>query len=143
MNRFGFFSAIPALIGFWLIVGLLFLLAGCQRTLAPTDELMISNSVDLVSVLAKLPPGSPDIRYNTDPNWPIAAEANCADWSITFNYRVAATRPMFVIEKVVPHEIAHLVSCYYRGSTDARTGDSHDEYWRQWVIRLGGDPNYI
>ena len=59
------------------------------------------------------------------------------------NYYVAASRPDFVIEKLIPHEYAHLVSCFYRGGTSGKDGDSHDAYWQRWVVRLDGDPTYI
>lgn len=119
------------------------LLASCNQTLHPSDQLMIDTRMEMVYAMSEIPRRQPELYYNRSRGWPIAAESNCHAWSVTMNYRLAANRPQFVINKVVPHEVAHIASCYHRGSTDGGTGNPHDDWWKQWVIRLGGDPEYI
>ena len=126
-----------------LLMILLMMIVGCQATLSAADEIRINSQFEVVYELASIPRRLPELRYNTNPNWPIAAESNCISWSITFNYGFAASQPDFVIKYVIPHEMAHMISCHYRGSTENDSGDSHDDFWRRAVIRLGGDPNYI
>lgn len=125
------------------LLPLLVLLASCQATLSPMDEIRIRDQFERVYALTEIPRPLPDLRYNADPKWPIAAEADCNFWAVTLNYQFAAEYPEFVINKTIPHELAHILSCYERGSTDGGKGDSHDTYWRRAVIKLGGDPNYV
>lgn len=121
----------------------IFWLVGCQATLSPVDESRIRAQFERINDIAQIPKEIPELRYNADPSWPIAGEANCMNWSITLNYAFAASNPDFVIDKLIPHEFGHIVSCYYRGSTNGPDGNSHDTYWRKQVKRLGGDESYI
>ncbi len=126
-------------------------LAGCTKTLSTRHASAIGSKVAEVSRLASLPVAS--ISFTHDGTFggsyaeDKAAEADCSSWNITFNYQFAAKRPQFVIDKVVPHEYAHLASCWTRGRGSMHRPsigvDPHDEVWRQWVIRLGGDPDYV
>lgn len=119
------------------------ILIGCQATLSPVDEIRIMDKFERVYVATGIPRTIPRLLYNVDSSWPIAAEASCPGWSITLHYGYAASNPDFVIDKIIPHEFGHIVSCYHRGNIDDDNGDAHDEYWRQAVIQLGGDPEYI
>lgn len=122
----------------------LLLLAGCQQpTLSYDNEMAIEGQFYLVWQLTKIPREQPEVFYNMDPDWELAGEADCQGWNITLNYRVAAVKPEFVLTKVVQHEVAHMVSCYYRGNMDGNTGDDHDQYWRDVVRYLGGDPDFV
>jgi hypothetical protein len=77
----------------------------------------------------------------------VAAEADCSAYSITFNHKLANSNTGFILNQSLPHEYAHLASCLYRGGMGdpalGEDGDPHDAYWRQWVIKLGGDPDYV
>ena len=127
-----------------LLFGVILCLAGCQSKLAPADHERITNRFYTMYLLAQIPMPPPEVLYIRDPNFKIAGETNCEAWSITINYYVAAENPDFVVEKLVPHEYAHLASCFYRGNTDGGVpGNEHDAFWRQWVVRLDGDPEYI
>lgn len=136
----------------WIIIGccswlillmVLVLLAGCNAVLSPNDEARINRRFAFMYQLAQLPRPPPEIIYTRDPNFQIGGLTTCNNWTITINYGVAASRPDFVIEKLIPHEYAHLVSCFYRSGTSGKDGNAHDDYWRDWVIRFGGDPDYI
>jgi len=134
----------------WLIV-IAVIFSGCTKTLSTRHASAIGSKVAEVAILASLPVAN--IRFTEDGTFggtyaeDKAAEADCSTWGITFNYMFAVKRPQFVIDKVVPHEFAHLASCWTRGrgaKGQLSIGvDPHDEIWRNWVIRLGGDPNYV
>lgn len=120
------------------------MLVGCPAQLSHLDEIRINERFDTMYELAQIPRPPPKILYRIgDPNFNVAAITDCRNWSITLSYSQAARYTQQIIDLVIPHEYAHLASCYYRGSTDGGDGDPHDEWWQQWVIRLGGDPNYI
>ena len=122
---------------------LLLCLAGCKQPLSPADALMIEHRMALMDRVAAIPREPPRLLYDSRDEFKFAAEANCLEWSITLNYWFAASRPDFVIAKVIPHEYSHLASCFYRGRMDDGTGEVHDAFWRQWVKDLGGDPDYV
>lgn len=131
-----------------LIIAILFtiltVLVGCQVTLAPADEERISNRFYTMYLLAQIPMPQPEVVYTRKRNFRFAGLTDCKAWTITISYYVAAERPDFVIDLVIPHEYSHLASCFYRGNTDGGVpGNEHDEFWRQWVIRLGGNPDYV
>ncbi len=128
---------------FLLFIMMLVLLTGCNATLSPEDEARINRRFAFMHQLAQLPRPPPEIIYTRDPGFEISGLTTCSNWTITINYYVAASRPDFVIEKLIPHEYAHLVSCFYRGGTSGKDGNAHDDYWKQWVVRLDGDPTYI
>jgi hypothetical protein len=115
----GGFAELPATTALlWTILAAV-LLTGCQATLSPVDEIRIRAEFERINEVAAIPRPIPALRYNTDPNWGFAGEANCSDWSITINYELAANHPDFVINKTIPHEFGHMVSCYHsawRGS---------------------------
>lgn len=127
----------------WLALIMVLVLIGCDATLSAEDRTRINQRFIFMHDLSQLPMPRPEIIYTSDPGFVMAGETRCREWTITINYGVAASRPDFVIEKLIPHEYAHLVSCYYRGSTSGADGNAHDDYWRGWVIRLDGDPGYI
>lgn len=132
----------------WVIV-IVALFSGCSSTLSPHHAKEIGAKVTESARIASLPVAS--ISFTSDGTFggtyaeDVAAEADCSSWNITFNYQFAASRPRFVIDKVVPHEYAHLAACWTRGrgSKHRPPVDHHDEIWRQWVIRLNGDPDYV
>ena len=120
------------------------LVAGCQSTLAPGDAERIRQKANTMYLLSQLPMPPPEITFTKDRRFPHAAETDCRTGNITVSYYFAADRPDFVIDKVMPHEFAHIASCYYRGNTNGGVvGGEHDDFWKQWVVRLGGDPEYI
>lgn len=125
--------------------GMIFLLlmvwlSGCQATLSEPDRLMIEDRMAVMSNLAGIPREPPRLLYDRRPEFMLAGLANCSEWSITLNYTYAAEYPAFVADKLLPHEWAHMMSCFYRGSMGTEV---HDEFWKKAVRRLGGDPEYI
>jgi len=116
------------------------ILVGCQPTLRSTDAAMIEQRMLVMSELAGIPIEPPRLLYEHSPEFMLAGLANCSEWSITLNYRFAAEYPAFVADKLLPHEWAHMMSCFYRGSMGTEV---HDEFWKKAVRRLGGDENYI
>ncbi len=135
----------------FMAVGLLLafaMLAGCQTgVLSPADAYRIEQRLATLDTLAQIPRPIPQLIWSTElMAVNEAARTHCDTWSITLSYQFAAAGPAqvnWVIDKILPHEYGHLASCYYRGGTDTGDGNSHDEWWRQWVIRLGGDPDYV
>ena len=125
----------------WMIL-LTLLLTGCQLNISPEYRAQYQQRFDTMAVLAQLPMPPPTIVYKgLGPK--TAGLTDCNTRTISIDYHVAATQPDFVIDKVIPHEFAHIVSCYYRGKTTDKYGNPHDDFWRQWVVRLDGDPEYI
>ena len=87
-------------------------------------------------------PGMPKVtvRYMKAPDWERAGQADCIEWEIILNYYFVADNLAFSVAKLVPHEYAHMMSCYSRGHLGA---DPHDNWWKEAVVQLGGDPEYI
>ena len=120
------------------------ILSGCQHKLSGDDAYRMNQRLVTVANLSQLPMPVATLVFSTDQrsfeDQRRAAEANCRAWSITVSYGFAAEYPQWVIDQLIPHEYAHLMSCFYRGGM----GESpHDEFWQQAVRRLGGNPEYI
>lgn len=127
-----------------LIVLILVLLAGCNTTLSEYDAERIDLQLHNVAQISQLPRPVASLYYSDAVYFnDKSAEADCSTWNITINRGVAASRPDFVIYKVLPHEYAHLMSCFYRGNMDGGDGEVHDRFWKQAVRQLGGDPDFI
>lgn len=127
-------------------------LAGCKSTsMSEQDAKAIGYRVAEVARIGGLPLAN--IAYTTDGTFggtysePKAAETQCETYTITLNYQFAASHTNWVMENVIPHEYAHLASCYHRGGMGdpalMENGDPHDAFWAEWVIKLGGNPEYI
>ena len=120
------------------------LLAGCNTTLSDYDRDHIDRQLHNIAQISQLPAPIASLTYSDARYFNNkSAEADCGTWNITINYSVAASRPDFIISKVLPHEYAHLMSCFYRGNMDGGDGEVHDRFWKQAVRQLGGDPDFI
>lgn len=125
-----------------MLIGFVIVLSGCAPAISAETHARYNHRFDTMYMLAQLPMPPPTIVYKQlGPK--TAGLTDCYTRTISIDYRVAATQPDFVINKVIPHEYAHLVSCYYRGGTSGIEGYAHDNYWKQWVAKLDGDPEYI
>jgi len=140
---------------FVLCLLVLAVLTGCQSsTLSATDQALIERRFEVMAAMSggTIPP--PTIRWSYDPKFNRSAWTECLDFSVTLNARINQPEfrqalqayggaRAFMANVIVPHEYAHLLSCYHRGNIHGGDGNSHDEYWRQAVIKLNGDPEYI
>lgn len=115
-------------------------LVGCQiEQVSPLNHVLVQQKVDELQLLSDVP-RRPIVVYNINPDFDRAGETNCKTWTISLNATLVQRRTDFMLDLLLPHEYAHLESCFHRGNV----GDpSHDEYWSNWVIHFGGDPTYI
>jgi hypothetical protein len=131
--------------GLWAIAWAIIFLAmvGCQRPyLSDAETRMIYQRFDYIQ--GRSPVDPPNIQWTRDRNFGLSGETNCITHTITMSALVAEHDLHFFMYKVIPHEWAHHISCEQRGNTDGGVpGGEHDEFWKEWVIRLGGDPEYI
>ena len=127
----------------FMVAMLLCSLTGCQQPYLSEPEIrMINERWDYMQGRSQILP--PTIVWTRDRNFKISGLTDCTARTITVNARVAESHTHFFLYKVIPHEYAHWASCVNRGNTDGGVpGGEHDDYWRKWVIRLGGDPSYI
>lgn len=126
-----------------IIILILLPLVGCQAELTDGQRMMIQTRHETMALLTQFTVPPPALVYTQDRSFRLSGETDCKAQTITINYWVAATDPTFIAFVILPHEWAHWASCVRRGSTDAGSGNPHDNFWKEWVLRLGGDPEFI
>ncbi len=122
------------------------LLAGVAGGRDRTEEMMAFNKAFHLAIRAQELYGmpvekKPKIFWNYDDDWKHSAYADCEAWTIELNHRVAIQQLDIMLQKVLPHEVGHLVYCYMNGGTVGE--NPHNKEWQRYVAELGGDPNFF
>lgn len=81
----------------------------------------------------------PAIVWNYSDDWDNAAYADCREWTLTIDWRLANERLDFTLNKLLPHEYGHFVHCFVHGEVGS---NPHGPQWAGYVRQLGGDPSY-